>query len=165
MYLLNGKKLSPGVAFSIGSGDDELQYPANWLELSTPEDRASIGIVDAPDPEWPDPRFFVTTQNDDGSLASAPVSVAAKVAVFESALDAHLDSVAVAHRYRDRVTFALRAGYAGPYQAEGVAFAQWMDACNQQAYTLLESVLSGTQYPPESIEAFLALLPAFELPA
>lgn len=85
------------------------------------------------------------------------------IAQYETALDAHLDSTAQAHRYRDRVTFSLRAGYTGPYQAEGIAFAQWMDACNVQAFTLLQEVIAGTEDLP-TIPQFIAGLPTFTLP-
>lgn len=82
---------------------------------------------------------------------------------YEAALDAHLDSVARAHRYTDRFTFALRAGYPGPYQSEGAAFATWMDACNVQSFSLLQQVLEGQESLP-SLEAFISGLPAFVLP-
>lgn len=82
---------------------------------------------------------------------------------YESALDAHLDGVARQHRYDDRKSFALRAGYVGPYQSEGIAFAQWMDNCNVQAYALLGEVLDGTTSMP-TIQAFIATLPVFVLP-
>lgn len=82
---------------------------------------------------------------------------------YEGALDAHLDSVAHAHRYTDRFTFSLRAGYPGPYQTEAVAYAQWMDACNVQAFALLQRVLSGQETLP-SLEAFISGLPVFVLP-
>lgn len=68
MYLLNGKKLAPKHPFTIGLGDDAIQYPANWLDLSSEADRVAIGIVDAPDPVWPDERFYGVVENDDGSL-------------------------------------------------------------------------------------------------
>lgn len=93
----------------------------------------------------------------------APPTQEQEIAKYEAALDAHLDSVAQQYRYRDRVTFSLRAGYAGPYQPEGVAFAQWMDLCNVQAFTLLGDVLSGTAVLP-TVEDFIAGLPAFVLP-
>jgi hypothetical protein len=86
---------------------------------------------------------------------------AALIKRYEGALDAHLDSVAHTHRYTDRFTFALRAGYPGPYQAEGVAYAQWMDACNVQAFSLLQRVLSGQEALP-SLEAFIGALPTFK---
>lgn len=90
-------------------------------------------------------------------------SIEQTISRFESALDAHLDSVARTHRYRDRITFAVRSGYPGPYQAEGAAFGTWMDTCNAQAYALLGRVESGTETMP-TIEAFIASLPDFAPP-
>jgi hypothetical protein len=46
MFVLDGKPLSPDVAFT----HDGIQYPANWLRLATPEERAAIGITEVPDP-------------------------------------------------------------------------------------------------------------------
>jgi hypothetical protein len=80
---------------------------------------------------------------------------------YESALDAHLDAVAKQYRYDTRFTFALRAAYPGPWQAEGIAFAQWMDACNIQAFTLLQQVLAGQAALP-SLADFIASLPEFK---
>lgn len=34
--------VNEGVAFTI----DDVQYPANWLNLSTPEDKAALGLVE-----------------------------------------------------------------------------------------------------------------------
>ena len=85
------------------------------------------------------------------------------VAQYESALDSYLDAVASAHRYNDRFTFALRAGYSGPYQSEGAAFALWMDTCNVQAFALLGDVLSGEAELP-TVDDFIAALPEFVLP-
>ena len=55
MFLLDGKPLSPDVAFTTPDGT---QYPANWLRLASPEERAAIGITEAPDPEQYDQRFY-----------------------------------------------------------------------------------------------------------
>lgn len=33
-------------AFTVGEGDDAIQYPANWPELATPEERAAIGVAE-----------------------------------------------------------------------------------------------------------------------
>ena len=93
---------------------------------------------------------------------SQPSTQAKIIAEYEAALDAYLDAVAQQHRYRDRVTFAMRAGYAGPWQSEGVKFGTWMDTCNAQAYALLESVLAGEAELP-SKEDFIASLPEFAL--
>ena len=54
MFILNGKPLSPDVAFTTGG----IQYPANWLRLATPEDREAIGITEEPDPIQVDQRFY-----------------------------------------------------------------------------------------------------------
>ena len=84
------------------------------------------------------------------------------IALYEKALDDRLDSVAKLHRYDSRFTFALRAGFPGPYHDEAVAFATWMDTCNLQAFTLLSEVQAGNAALP-TIEAFIASLPAFSL--
>ena len=85
------------------------------------------------------------------------------IAKYESALDSHLDNVAKQYRYQDRFSFAVRAGYVGPYQAEAVAFAQWMDQCNVQSFALLSDVLAGNSELP-TIEEFIGGLPEFVLP-
>ena len=95
--------------------------------------------------------------------APPPPTQSQIIAQYESALDTHLDSVAKAYRYDDRKSFALRAAYPGPYQAEGLAFAQWMDDCNVQAYSLLQSVTAG-ETPKPTIEEMIAALPRFVLP-
>lgn len=77
---------------------------------------------------------------------------------FDAALTAHLDATAQARRYDNRITCALRAGYTGPFQAEGQAFATWMDACNWQAYQVLAGVQSGALTMP-TVEEFVADLP------
>lgn len=58
MFLLNGNPLPLDQAFTVGEGDDAVQYPANWLRLSTPEEKAALGITDAPAPEHYDDRFY-----------------------------------------------------------------------------------------------------------
>ena len=56
MFILDGKPLSPDVAFTdLATG---VQYPANWLRLASPEERAAIGITEEPDPAPYDQRFY-----------------------------------------------------------------------------------------------------------
>lgn len=111
----------------------------------------------------PDGSVKITDEEAAILQAPPPPTQAQIVAQYESALDAHLDAIAKAHRYDDRKSFVLRAGYAGPYQAEGIAFAQWMDDCNVKAYALLQSVIAGEVEMP-TIEAMIAGLPVFTLP-
>jgi hypothetical protein len=54
MFLLNGNPLMLDVPFT----HDEIQYPANWLRLASPEDKAAIGITEAAEPERYDDRFY-----------------------------------------------------------------------------------------------------------
>lgn len=55
MFLLDGKPLAPDSAFTTPDGT---QYPANWLRLSTPEEKKAIGITEVPDPPTWDQRFY-----------------------------------------------------------------------------------------------------------
>jgi hypothetical protein len=57
MFLLDGRPLSPDVAFTHAG----IQYPANWLRLSSPQERKAIGITEVPDPIPVDQRFYWDT--------------------------------------------------------------------------------------------------------
>jgi hypothetical protein len=54
MFILDGKPLSPDRPFS----HDGVNYPANWLRLSTLEQKEAIGISEVPDPPTWDQRFY-----------------------------------------------------------------------------------------------------------
>ena len=54
MYKLNGKTLRIGRAFTHA----EVQYPSNWLQLSTEADRNALGITWEDDPVRADDRFY-----------------------------------------------------------------------------------------------------------
>ena len=64
MFLLNGNPLPLDTPFTTADGT---QYPPNWLRLSTPEERAAIGITEEPDPIPYDQRFY-WGYNQDGNL-------------------------------------------------------------------------------------------------
>jgi hypothetical protein len=55
MFLLNGKPLQEGVQFKDADGTT---YPANWLNQSTEEEKAAIGVVWVADPIKLDDRFY-----------------------------------------------------------------------------------------------------------
>ena len=59
MFTLNGTPISLDVAFT----HNDIQYPANWIRLATPEERAAIGIEEVPEPEWYDQRFYWGVDN------------------------------------------------------------------------------------------------------
>jgi hypothetical protein len=54
MFLLNGEPLAIDTPFTA----DDIQYPANWLRLSSAAEKAAIGITEVPDPEPYDQRFY-----------------------------------------------------------------------------------------------------------
>jgi hypothetical protein len=60
MFLLNGQPLAVDVPFAT---DDGTQYAATFLRLSTPEQKAAIGITEAPDPTPVDTRFYWSEGN------------------------------------------------------------------------------------------------------
>ena len=53
-FLLNGKPLAVDVAFTHA----DIQYPANWLRLSTADQKAAIGITEVADAPVYDSRFY-----------------------------------------------------------------------------------------------------------
>ena len=58
-FLLNGKPLAVDVPFTYG----DVHYPANWLRLSTSQEKKYIGITEVADDPVYDGRFY----NGDGS--------------------------------------------------------------------------------------------------
>ena len=52
--LSDGTPIPVGTAFSIGTTN----YPANWLNLSTAEEKTAAGIVEVADPTVYDSRFY-----------------------------------------------------------------------------------------------------------
>lgn len=101
----------------------------------------------------------------DNGQFTKPVPAPLTAADFDVALTAHLDATAQAKRYDNRITCMVRAGFAGPFQAEGQAFAAWGDTCNAFAYALMAEVLAGTAPMPASTADFVAMLPEMVWPA
>ena len=54
-FKLNGNPLAVDVAFS----HNDIQYPANWLRLSTAEEKTAIGITEVADEPIYDSRFYL----------------------------------------------------------------------------------------------------------
>jgi hypothetical protein len=55
MFLLNGNRLQEGTGFTDKDGN---QYPSNWLNLSTEEEKLEIGITWVADVVRADDRFY-----------------------------------------------------------------------------------------------------------
>lgn len=58
MFKLNNKTLALDMPFTAGEGDEAIQYPANWLRLASPEERAAVGITEEVDAPSYDDRFY-----------------------------------------------------------------------------------------------------------
>lgn len=54
MFILNGSRLSQGTAFTANG----IQYPANWLNLTTLAEKLAIGITEEDEPTRADDRFY-----------------------------------------------------------------------------------------------------------
>ena len=57
MLVLDGKQLRPGRPFTHNG----IQYPSNWLRLTSWEEKEAIGITEVPDPAPVDTRFYWDT--------------------------------------------------------------------------------------------------------
>lgn len=60
MFLLNNKTLAQGTPFTDSNGNS---YPANWLNLSTSEEKAAIGITEVADPAIYNDKFYWGVDN------------------------------------------------------------------------------------------------------
>lgn len=109
-------------------------------------------------------RWEVIALSAEQVTANQIAAAQAMQAAIVDAMTALFDSTAQARRYDNRITCALRAGYVGPFQAEGQAFATWMDTCNALGYTMLAEVQAGTRPMPASVVDALALLPEMVWP-
>jgi hypothetical protein len=66
MFILNNRKVSIDAPVTHNG----VTYP----NLRDPLTRTAIGVVEKPDPVYPDPDLFYWTENADGSLAITPKS-------------------------------------------------------------------------------------------
>jgi hypothetical protein len=109
----------------------------------------------------------ILSSDEDGRpvLLDKPLPTTAELVVqYTAALEAHFDARAKERRYDSRITCSLRAGYPGPFQAEGTAFAVWMDTCNALGYSIMEDVLGGER-PMPTIAELIAEMPVLVWPA
>jgi hypothetical protein len=54
MFILNGSRLAQGTAFTV----NDIQYPANWLNLTTLAEKLAIGITEVAEVARADDRFY-----------------------------------------------------------------------------------------------------------
>jgi hypothetical protein len=87
---------------------------------------------------------------------------------LEAAVDKHADAVAAARNYGragvpPSVACLGYAGYANPYQAEAVAFGNWMASLWPACYQIQADVIAGTRSAPTEVE-LIAELPVMVWP-
>jgi hypothetical protein len=124
MFLLNGQPLAVDRPFTA----NDIQYPANWLRLSSAEEKSAIGITEVADAVRADDRFYW-----DGNIAN-PKALADKeesdqdgnplyVKVYDPATESMVDST------ERLVTKGLKSNFiAQVKQTAGTILAQtdWM---------------------------------------
>jgi hypothetical protein len=57
-FLLDGQPLAVDTPFTALVDGEEINFPANWLRLSTLEEKEAIGITEVDDPQQVDQRFY-----------------------------------------------------------------------------------------------------------
>lgn len=64
--LANGQLVGEYQAFIY----NDIQYPENWIALSSSEDRQALGIQEFTEQSRPDDRFYFVTDNGDGTYST-----------------------------------------------------------------------------------------------
>ncbi|TDW21080.1 hypothetical protein EV128_12249 [Rhizobium azibense] len=82
---------------------------------------------------------------------------------YKVAFDAHLDTVAQARQYDNRLTIATYITSSNPqWSAEAEAFISWRDQALTSMFTQLAAVQAGAT--PPTVEEFIAALPVIVWP-
>lgn len=99
---------------------------------------------------------------ENGSIyADASYYVRASIVDIGSAVQSHLDVVAMSCGYDSIHTASLRAAIPNsPYHAEGLLFAEWMDQCYAKCYELIEQYKAGEFDSITAAEVISQLPPA-----
>lgn len=96
-----------------------------------------------------DPDRSIRLADGAGGLADA----------YMATLEKFYDTKAAERRYDNRITCIARAGYTGPFQAEGQAYGTWMDTCNAIGYQIMVDVSAGTRAMPTFGEVLAEMPP------
>lgn len=97
----------------------------------------------------------------DKQLAIKNLTIEELQVSYDSQLMKFFDKKAMEKNYDNRITCSLRAGYTGPFQSEGLTFAQWMDTCTFKYYQILDDIKSGKRCIP-SFDDIVNELPLLE---
>lgn len=121
--------------------------------------------------EWAEYQQWLRSGSDQDPHIPQPMPVPApelptrdeRIARLKNKIREHLDAAARLRDYDNIKSAALRAGYPGPRQAEGIAFAQWMDSCWDYVRQVRDDVINGNRTMP-SAAALISELPDLTLP-
>lgn len=129
--------------------DDQGVYLGGW------DDNPPSGSIEVPYPPEDARQLW---------LGDSWLSVPIDLASYDAALVSTYQAAAQSMGYDSWQTCALRAYRPGPFEVEGTAFYDWMEACNVKGYQTLADVTGGKREQP-SIKQFLAEMPAFVRPS
>jgi hypothetical protein len=137
MFILNNSPLPIGVPFEHNG----IQYPANWLQLSTLEEKTAIGITEVAEQTRPDDRWYYVNQNVDGSYSMIPKDLTALRAQWTQTIDE--TAWQLLHR-TDYMDFRHNSdsGYTPP--ADWVT---WRAAIRSEAKTAKAAIAAATDIP------------------
>lgn len=71
MFKLDGKTLPQGVAFEHNG----IQYPANWLNLTTLKEKEAIGITEVPEQPRPNDKYYWVSEDGEGGYTTIPKDI------------------------------------------------------------------------------------------
>jgi hypothetical protein len=160
MFVLGSTVLSPDRAFT--HPESGVQYPSNWLRLSTAAEREAIGIRELPDPPQWDQRFY-WGYDDDGQLipkdhAQLVEQWTATTRTTAGTLLQPTDWIIIREADNGKAADpALKQWREGIRQASGVKIAAIADTADTAE---LASYITGTEYPVWPADPYAPVLDA-----
>ena len=106
---------------------------------------------------------IITDEEAAQLLAPPPPTPQEQLKAIEQAIEKHMDEVAQSKRYDNRDSCRLYAGYVNPFQAEAIAFGQWVAQCWMVSNTAQADIIAGLRTIPTPTEA-VAELPVMVWP-
>ena len=103
------------------------------------------------------PEYLAWLAEGNTPLPADPPTPQQLLSSIEQAIQTHMDEVAQSKRYDNRDSCRLYAGYLNPFQAEAIAFGQWVAACWMVSNTAQAYIIAGTRTIPTPAEAILEL--------
>jgi hypothetical protein len=79
MFLLDGKRLTPGNAFEHNG----IQYSANWLNFASLAEKEAIGIEEVSEQSRPNDEYYWVTDNNDGTFSSTAKALNDETETYE----------------------------------------------------------------------------------